>query len=362
MKVKIRFNGLENKADVITPFLKFKDCKANDENIIVPNILKINYIDNLTCFCHGLDIAEIILSNICKVVVDDENNHGIISFPNSLIDILIETEIVDFNSIVDLVSNGKVNFINTDKKQLKAIVPLSQWLLADLTINYKQAFIRLKVNNYEINVNDGSALLFCNRVKQNPFISASGLNKYFDFGDIKLKPKIEYLCLWKMLKSDNGYKKYSNFINECNNDLNIIYDEGKKYKCEFNGGKVEFQLTSISDKYPKKVIVQIESIQQLNIIKSLQENLNIKNIDLVCKVTNIKLNTNKLLRDLNFYKSDNFFIFENIKDNLKIEYDIASNILNLKQDILLIDLTQKELNSKIDNVNKIINDLIKESE
>jgi hypothetical protein len=184
---------------------------------------------------------------------------------------------------------------------------------------------------------------FCNRVNEHPLISAGSLGNYFDFGtEIKIKPQIEYLCFWKVLKSDNGYKRYSNFMNECNNKLKVIYDEGKKYRCEFNGGKVDFQLLSIGDKYPKKVVLQVEELNEIDVIENLQSNLGFKSIDLISKISNLRLSTYKLLKELNFYKDDDFFIFTNVIDNFKAEYDIGSGTMTIKQEF--------HINESIDKV------------
>ena len=175
--------------------------------------------------------VEKILSNICTIEIESDNNIGSIKFPSSLNCATLQSKIIDFKSVMDLCSNGKVEYINTEQRKIKASVPLSQWLNADIIINGEDAFINLHFIDYKISVNDGSAAKFCERVKQHPLISANGLSNYFDFGKVaELEPNIEYICFWKVLKSENGYKKYSNFINECNNKMDVIYDDGKKYK------------------------------------------------------------------------------------------------------------------------------------
>lgn len=344
MKVLIQFSNQDKKSEVITPFISLDNCQATDSELVVPGLIKIDYSkDGIECFCLGLDIAEKILSSVCSIQVGQDNNYGMISFPKSLNGVMLEAGILNFQRVLELAGHGTVQYVNTDKKALKALVPLSQWISADLAVDANKAYIKFKFNDYEINVSDGSAMQFCSRVKQHPLISASGLGNYFDFGnEIKLKPTIEYLCFWKLLKSDNGYKKYSNFINECNDKIKVVYDEGKKYKCDFKGGKVEFQLLSIGDKYPKKVIMQVEDFHDMDILESLQRNLSFKAIDLVGKITNIKLSTSKLLKELNFYKGENFFVFESVKDNLKAEYDIGSGILTVKQEFHLGDTIEKE--------------------
>lgn len=344
MKILIQFSNQDKKSEVITPFIGLDNCNATDSELVVPGLIKMDYSkDGIECFCLGMDVAENILSSICNVQVGQDNNLGVISFPKSLVGVMLEAGILNFHKVLELAGNGTVQYVNTDKKALKANVPLSQWLSADLAVDSGKAYIKFKFNDYEINVSDGSAMQFCTRVKQHPLISASGLGNYFDFGnEIKLKPTIEYLCFWKMLKSDNGYKKYSNFMNECSGKIEVIYDEGKKYRCEFDGGKVEFQLLSIGDKYPKKVIMQLEELKDIQILESLQKNLSFKSIDLVGRISNVKLSTDKLLKKLKFYKGENFFVFESVKDNLKAEYDIGSGVLTVKQEFHLGETIDKD--------------------
>lgn len=344
MKVLIRFSNHDQKSQVITQFISLKDCIANDNELIIPELIKIDYSnDYIDCFCRSLDVAERILSAIITIQTDNDNNEGVISFPKSLKQVLVESTVLDFNKILELTSSGNVQYVNTDKKSLKATVPLSQWLSANLNIEQQKAYINFKFNDYEINVSDGSALQFCTRVKEHPLISVGSLGNYFNFGsEIKLKPIIDYFCFWKVLKSENGYKKYSNFINECNNNINVIYDDGKKYRCEFDGGKIDFHLLSVGDKYPKKVVLQIEELKDISIIKTLQKVLNFKSIDLMCRVSNLRLSTTTLLRKLNFYKDDNFFVFTSVLDNLRAEYDIASNVLNVKQEFKINNNIDKD--------------------
>jgi hypothetical protein len=344
MKILIQFSNQDKKSEIITPFIGLDNCQANDIELTVPGLIKMSYgKETIECFCLGLDVAEKILSSVCNIQLDTHNNNGFISFPKSLTNVMLESRILDFQKVLELASNGSVQYVNTEKKALKAIVPLSQWLSADLSINDSKAYINFKFNNYEINVSDGSAMQFCSRVKQHPLISAASLGNYFDFGsEIKLKPTIDYLCFWKSLKSDNGYKKYSNFINECNDRIKVIYDEGKKYRCEFNGGKVDFQLLSIGDKYPKKVILQFEQLNDIPTIESLQRCLGFKTIELVGRISNLRLSTYKLLKDLKFYKDDNFFIFSNVIDNFRAEYDIGSGILTIRQEFHISDKLDKD--------------------
>ncbi|MFW6009144.1 MAG: hypothetical protein ACOCP8_07765 [archaeon] len=360
MKILIQFSNQNNKSEVITPFIGLEDCIADDDQLVVPGIIKINYSGNtMECYCFGLDVTEKVLSNICNIEIDSEGNNGIISFPKSLSNVLIQSKIINFNKVLDLSSKGKVQYVNTNKQSLKSLVPLSQWLSADLNVNKQKVFINFKFNDYKINVSDGSAMSFCERVKEHPLISASSLANYFDFGsEIKIKPNIEYLCFWKVLKSPNGYKKYSNFINATKDKINVIYDS-KGYSCRFNGGKIDFQLLSMGDKYPKKVLIQIEQLNDPEILKNIQSYLNFKNIDLVAKVTNLRLDTMKLLHELNFYKDNDFFIFTNVLDNFEAKYDIGSGMLTIKQSINIENKIEKEFfNKSIIDINNWINNLI----
>lgn len=344
MKILIQFSNHDKKSEIITPFIGLDNCNATDSELVVPGIIKIDYSkDNIVCFCLGLDVVEKILSNICNIQVDSSGNGGLITFPKCLSSVMLESKVTDFQSVLELASSGKVEYVNTDKKALKTNVLLSQWLSANLIIDNTKAIINFKFIDYEINVSDGSAMQFCNRVKAHPLISASCLGNYFDFGaEVKIKPSIEYLCFWKVLKSDNGYKKYSNFMNECNDKIKVLYDEGKKYRCEFDGGKVDFQLLSIGDKYPKKVVLQIDELKDISIIESLQKNLGFNSIEFIGKIINLKLTTTKLLKDLKFYKDEDFFVFTNARDNFKAQYDIGSGTMTIKQEF--------KINDKIDSI------------
>ena len=90
----------------------------------------------------------------------------------------------------------------------------------------------------------------------------------------------------------------------------------------------------LGDKYPKKVILQLEKVNK-QVIESLQRNLNLKTIELVSKITNLKLNSNQLLKELRFFKADKFFMFENVYKELKAEYDISTNTMIVKQEMHL---------------------------
>lgn len=359
MKILLNFSNQENKADIIAPFLSISNCEANDNNLVIPGTIKIDYSkDGINCYCMGFTVVEKILSNICEIEIGNDNNSGAINFPKSLNCATLQSKIIDFKSVMDLCSTGKVEYVNTDQKKIKAKVQLSQWLNADIMINNEDAFINLHFINYKIDVNDGSAAKFCERVKQHPLISASGLSNYFDFGKVtELEPNIEYICFWKVLKSENGYKKYSNFINECNDKITVEYDEGKKYKCQFDGGKVEFQLLSIADKYPKKVVFQMQELNY-DILNSLTKQLNFNTIDLVARISNIKLSTHTLLKKLNFYKDEDFFIFTNVTDNFKATYDICNNTMNIKQEFRIQNINKNDLEKSVQKVNKWIETII----
>lgn len=361
MRIILTFSNDDKKSQIIAPFLAMENCQANDNQLIVPGIIKILFDNNqIKCYCLGISVVEKILSNICTIEVSSNNNNGLITFPKSLNGAMMECKILNFKNVMDLCSNGNVLYVNTDNKKLKAIVPLSQWLNANLIIDNEDAFINLEFKDYEINVTDGSAVKFCERVKEHPLISASSLSKYFDFGtSIELTPSLEYMCLWKILKSENGYKKYSNFINECNDKINIEYDEGKKYRCEFNGGKIDFQLLSIGDKYPKKVVLQIHELKEIDILESLKKNLNFNTIDLMAKIINLKLTTHQLLKELNFYKEEDFFIFVNTIDNFKATYDIANNTMIIKQEFKITNIDEDYLKDSFEYMKKWINKVIK---
>ena len=291
MKIIIQFSNQDSKDKIISQFLSYNNCQANEQGMIVPGVVKINYShEGITCYCLSLNTVEMILSNVCQVEVESNNNVGYIRFPSELNGFIFETETLDFNKIMTLFSKGTVNYINTEKKELKASVKLSQWLLFNANIVREKSILHFQFLNYEIKVNDGSAWQFCQRVHDHPLIPVSSLNQYFKFGEeLKIKPTIEYISFWKVLQSENGYKKYSNVINECKDIANIIYDEGRQYLCEFNGGTIEFQLISIGDKYPKKIIFKAEEIKDTQVIEILKNNFGIKSIDLVAKISNLKL-------------------------------------------------------------------------
>ena len=360
MKILINFLSQNNKDKIISPFVNYENCNANDDNLIIPGVLKIDYSsNNIKCYCYSLYIAELIISSICTITNSSDDNIGNIIFPNNLDSIMLECDIYTFELILELASNGTTQYINTEKQQIKFNVSLSQWLSADININNNKALINLKCNNYNISVNDRSAKIFCERVKEHPLFFASNLRKYFNFGnEIKLEPKIEYMYFYKMLKSDTGYKKYSNFIND-NKELDFIYNEGKEYTCNLSKtGKIEFKLLEIGDKYPKKIIYQTEDYNDLIYIDKLKKYFNINNISIISKVSNLKLNIDILLNKLNFYKDEEFFVFTNINDNFKATYNIYNNILNIKQDIKIDDIDMLKIYDEKNKMNDFINNLI----
>ena len=361
MKVLLKFFNNDHKSEIITPFLNMQDCIVTDKQLVVPKMVKIVFDESISCYCLSLSIAELILSSICMITTDTDNNIGEITFPRELTDIILEVKTKSFPKVMELASTGKIKYINSKIEEVKMLVPLSQWLSADVNVSEANAYINFKLNDYSINVSDQSATRFCTRVKQHPLIAASMLTEYFDFGDeIQLKPVIEYLCFWKLLKAENGYKKYANCMNECKSIMNITYDDGKKYRCDFDGGKLEFQLTAIGDKYPNKVILQFDKIN-LEVLESLKKNLSLKTIELVCKITSLQLSTNTLLRKLRFFKADNFFMFENVYDNLKAEYDISTNVMLIKREIKLDNITDNDIFIKtMDDTKAWMNNLIKE--
>jgi hypothetical protein len=356
MKILINFLNQNSKDKIISPFVNYKDCTATDDNLIIPGILKVDYSSTgIKCYCYSLYIAEIIISSVCTVSVSEDSNNGNVVFPNNLDSIMLECNIFSFNKILELAVNGTTNYINTEKEQIKANMSLSQWLSADINVNNGKALIKLQCNNYNVSVSDKSAKVFCDRIKEHPLIFADNLKKYFDFGsEIKIEPKIEYVYFYKMLKSDTGYKKYSNFIND-NKDLNFKYNAGKEYTCNLSDtGKIEFKLVDIGDKYPKRIIFQTGEYDDLSILNKLKKYFNINNISIIAKVSNLKLSLDSLLNKLNFYKDEDFFVFANVKDNLKATYNIYNNIMNIRQDIKIDEI------DTIDNEKNKVEELIEE--
>jgi hypothetical protein len=135
MKILIQFFDQDKKSEIITPFIALDKCIASDDGLVVPGLIKIDYSKNdIKCFCLGLDVVEKILSNICNIQVDSSGNSGLISFPRSLSGVMLETQILDFQKVLELAGNGTVEYVNTDKKSLKANVLLSQWLSANLVV------------------------------------------------------------------------------------------------------------------------------------------------------------------------------------------------------------------------------------
>ena len=360
MKILVVFDNKDCLPQILGLFINMEKCVADDNQLLIPGLIKIDYSqDNIKCYCLSLTIVDMILSQICHVDVESSNNEGNIYFPNSFVGIMLESEISDFSNILDISSKGNINYINTDLKKIKSNMKLSPWLSCDLIVDNDIGYVNIRCNNYKITVSDGSALKYCERVKSHPLMPMSILNTCFKFdNDIKIKPNKEYVCLWKVLKSDGGYKKYSNFINDFKDKIQIEYEEGKKYKCQFENGKVEFQLLSIGDKYPKKIIIQMNVVNDLEIINVLKNYFNLKSLDIIAKVSNLKLDTLDLLHKLNFKKDDNFFTFTSFQSKINAQYDIATGVLSIKQecDFLFNDINQ--YNDSIKEMERIVDEII----
>jgi len=339
MKIVIQFLDHTYKSEIITPFLGIENCEATETELVVPKLVKIDYSkENLLCYCFSLNVAEKIISSVCNCTITD--THGEVKFVNSLYNMVIETEILDFDNILKFVSNYKVQNVNTNNGNLKALIELSEWMTVDLMVD-KKAILNINFKNVIVHDNIKT---FCERVKNHPLIFLVNLKQYFNFGiERKLIPKIEKFCFYKILESANGYKKYSNFINDCKDKIKIEYEEGKSYLCLFDGGKIDFILLNIADEYPKKIIMEIDEINDIELLTIIQKHFSMNVIDLYAEVINIKFSIDDLLNKMGFEKDNGFFIFTN--KNMNMQYDINNFKLTIKKEI-------KNINKNILNLEK----------
>jgi hypothetical protein len=111
------------------------------------------------------------------------------------------------------------------------------------------------------------------------------------------------------------------------------------------------------------VVLQIDELKDIYIVESLQKSLGFNSIELICKISNLKLTTPKLIRDLKFYKDDEFFIFSNVRENFKAQYDIGSGVLNIKQEFKISEIIDKEyLQESITKAKEWIDLILEKSE
>jgi hypothetical protein len=348
------------KKRVLSPFVGLPNCEANDKQLIVPNKVKIDYSDDsIKCYCHDLKTVEQILHSTCEARISQDKNEGKIIFPNSLSTVAIKSKIDNFNKALKFVQGGNIEYIDTEEKQLKALLSLSGWLKGDLTVNNNQFYVNFYFEDYKINVSDNSAKKFCERTRKYPLSSVGSLNKYLNLK--QNNGEIKYICFWKIIKDIDKLKNYTDFINECNDIIKVIYDR-KKYRCEFNGGKVEFYIGNSANKMPKKAVVQINNInnESIEILQNLRYVFSFDTVNLVGKISNLDLNPRKLMNKLNFSKSRNFYIFSNSLKKFKAEYNINKQHLKIKQRIELHDsLSKKYFNEYTKSAKEWSNNIIK---
>lgn len=341
MRSLIVFNNTEEK-DRILSNLKFKDCVDNGQTVIVPNLFKLDYSNGLKCYSFDLKITEQIISSILQI--DNNKNDIEIKAVKSFQYIVLECDIVDFDKIIELSVNKDVSYINLSLKEIRFFLK-QDYLDLDINIRNNKAVIKATIKEFNTKVDDVSK--FIKRTKEHPLMYIQSLNEYFNFGYYEFKPSLEYMYYYKMLKSDTGYRKYADFIN--NSSLEFTYSN-KEYKAKLNDGKIEFKIENISDKYPKKIIFQTQSEKDLIYIKELQKYFNINQITIIAKVINIQLNMVDLLK-LDFHKEEEFFTFSNIQDKFKATYDIFDNTLSVRQDFNSIEEANKNFIKEF--INKI---------
>ncbi len=326
------FNTSEQK-DRILSNIKFDNMEQGNNTTIIPSILKLDYNSGLRCYCFDLYITELIVNSVLNI--DNEKNNVTVYMPKDFQYIVIDCDIVDFKDILELSVNKDVTYLNISLQEIRFFLK-QDYLTLDINVKNNKAVIKISFNEFNTTVDDVSN--FIKRTREHPLIYIQSLRDYFNFGSYEVKPELEYMYYYKMLKSDTGYRKYADFIN--NSDLKFTY-ANKEYKAKLHKGKIEFRVDNISDKYPKKVIFQSESEKDLVYIQQLQKYFNINQITIIAKVKNIKLNMIDLAR-LDFSKEEEFFIFSNIKDKFKATYDIYSNTLTIRQDFNDINEANKD--------------------
>ena len=342
MRVLIQFNSIASAPNILAPFLAYPGVVADEHELTVPGVIRIVIAEDLRCYCLNLTVAEELLGRLCETEVDQSGNHGRLRWPKDLAGVLLEVTLGTWEPLLTLTASGHVSYVHTTQRRLKATLALSAWLEAELTVDYPQLVLQLRFKDHELQVSDGSAASFCRRVKANPILSATGLLKTLQVPDLQPQPKLEYLTLWKVLYSEHGYKRYAQFLNDQAAYLDVGYESHKGYHCKFTGGYVDFQLESLGDKYPKKVVLQVDNLTDTPVLTILGELLAIKTLDLVAKVVNLNL-TPPALRDLNFVKHEDFFLFTRFDTQLQARYDIGSAVLTVKQELKLATLTSEQL-------------------
>lgn len=326
------FNTINHK-DKILSKIDFDNAIDKGNAVIVPNVFKLDYSNGLRCYCYDLYITESIVSSVMQI--DNNKNDVIISMPKDFEYIIIECDINSFDDIVELSINKDVSYLNVQLKEIRFFLK-QDYLNLDINIRDNKAIIKISFIDFALKVDDVSN--FIKRTKQKPLLYIQSLNEYFNFGTYEAKPELEYMYYYKMLKSDTGYRKYANFINE--SSLQFTYTN-KEYKAKLKKGKIEFKVENIADKYPKKIIFQSESEEDLKYIAELQKYFNINQITIIAKINNLRLDMIDLMK-LDFHKEEDFFIFSNTQDKFKATYDIFDNTLIIRQDFNNIEEANKQ--------------------
>ena len=314
-------NAIQNSTQLIQGI---QDIQKTSNSIIIPNTLKIDYTSNLKCYCYDLYTTEKIITSTMRI---DEQY---ITFP--IESIVMETKVLNYDFISkDLMYNTIYNNPNDTRFILQ-----QEHITIDVNIRNDVALLKITLDDIKLVNNTQSE-----RISERPLAYLESLDKYFDLGIYTLTPYLEYLHYYKLLRSNTGYKKYSDFMNYTSLQFDYY---NREYTANLNNGTLKFKLDNISDKYPTEIIFQTTDETDFKYIKELKKYFNINQLSLIANIKDLKLSTQDLYK-MNFNKEDDFFHFSNNKNDLHIKYNIFSNALTVEQKFSII-------NDDFSNINK----------
>ena len=317
MKILTIFKST-NLKDKILSNIESDNMQETSNSIIIPNKLKLEYNTSLKCFCYDLLTTEKIIASTIEV---DKNK---LIFNKDLDSVLIECNVFDFNRIQNLSLDKQVSYFNKQNQELKFYIK-DDYLNVEVNVKQNRCFLKLTFDNIDIEKN---IQLYEQRIYSRPLIYLDELRDYLDLGDLEFKPELQYIYYEKILKSDVGFKKYSKFMDQSKLKFKLI---NKTYEAKLKSGFLKFTILNLTDKYPNKIHFRTTDKEDLKYIEELKNFFNINQISLIAKIKNLDLNLDKL-KEKDFYKDDEFFIFYHQRDKFKVTYDIFNKTAEIRQD------------------------------
>lgn len=355
MKCVVKFKNDSLKSKIISEFIKYENCIIDKNKLILNDILIINFGETIECSSNNMNAINLLLSLACNIGINDDSQFCYVEFDSSIKMILIELDNYVFNNFKLLNVNKEINYIDTKLCELSMIAKMSQWLTSNILIKDKIAKISIKLNDCEFYSNVKNRKELVQKIKNNVLSPISLINEELinDYSNTN----INIGKLIKVIKSDNGYKKYSKFINDCKNNISIQYNTNS-YFIKFNGGTIEFIMLDENDEYPKVIKLEFLEVNNIDnlVVNSISNLFNIKYIDVNCYINDLYMSPERLIKFYNFDKSELFAEFYK-NDTYNITYNLYNKIMKISKQIQINDNFSNEYDNIINYSNKTLEDI-----